>query len=99
MSIAGTLDSDSFEGDVHVIPIPGRTRVPAPAAPVVVPRPVAKPRETQLAVAGARNEVIDVVRLFAAAGIVFIHAVESDVMVRWANMLRFAVPFYLFASL
>src|SRR5215218_9071533 len=47
----------------------------------------------------ARNESVDVVRLFAAAGIVFVHAAQSDPLVRWGNFLRFAVPFYLFASL
>jgi peptidoglycan/LPS O-acetylase OafA/YrhL len=47
----------------------------------------------------ARNESVDVIRLFAALGIVFVHAAQSDPLLRWGNFLRFAVPFYLFASL
>src|SRR3954466_3676265 len=46
-----------------------------------------------------RNESVDVVRLFAAAGIVFVHATQSESLTRWGNFFRFAVPFYLFASL
>src|ERR1700733_16238896 len=46
-----------------------------------------------------RNEAIDVVRLFAAAGVVFVHATQSPVFDNWGNLIRFAVPFYLFASL
>jgi fucose 4-O-acetylase-like acetyltransferase len=47
----------------------------------------------------ARNEAIDAVRLFAAAGIVFVHAVESSAFIKWGNLFRFGVPFFLFASL
>jgi surface polysaccharide O-acyltransferase-like enzyme len=53
----------------------------------------------------SRNELIDVVRLIAAAGIIFIHAARSDFFAGNAdgsrdlrNIFRFAVPFYLFAS-
>jgi peptidoglycan/LPS O-acetylase OafA/YrhL len=47
-----------------------------------------------------RNETIDVVRLVAAAGIVFVHAVHDSLSLeRWTHFFRFAVPFYLFASL
>lgn len=46
-----------------------------------------------------RNRAIDVVRFFAAAGIVFVHAAKSEPFLRWGNVVRFAVPFYLFASL
>jgi peptidoglycan/LPS O-acetylase OafA/YrhL len=46
-----------------------------------------------------RNRAIDVVRLFAAAGIVFVHAAKSPAFANWGNVFRFAVPFYLFASL
>src|SRR4051794_38044010 len=54
--------------------------------------------ETQL-VTTARNEAVDVVRLAAALGIVFVHSCQSAAMDPWRNMFRFAVPFYLFASL
>ena len=47
----------------------------------------------------ARNEAIDVVRLIAAAGIVFTHAGESPAFDCWGNCFRFGVPFFLFASL
>ncbi|CAN5652450.1 acyltransferase family protein [soil metagenome] len=47
----------------------------------------------------ARNEAVDVVRLLAAAGVVFVHACQSEAIDPWRNMFRFAVPFYLFASL
>lgn len=60
-------------------------------------RIVARPHVAS--VCAVRNESVDVVRLFAAAGIVFVHAAESAPLVRWGNFLRFAVPFYLFASL
>lgn len=56
-------------------------------------------RPTVASAAVVRNESVDVVRLFAAAGIVFVHAAESEPLVRWGNFFRFAVPFYLFASL
>src|SRR5262245_31741230 len=48
---------------------------------------------------GTRNEMIDVVRLVAAAGIVYIHAVRSPELLPSRDFFRFAVPFYLFASL
>jgi len=43
--------------------------------------------------------MIDVVRFFAAAGVVFVHARYSTTFDHWDNLFRFAVPFYLFASL
>lgn len=47
-----------------------------------------------------RNEMIDVVRFFAAAGIVYIHAAQSSPSLDPSrNFFRFAVPFFLFASL
>jgi peptidoglycan/LPS O-acetylase OafA/YrhL len=50
------------------------------------------------AVSKRRNEAIDVIRLIAAAGIVYIHSVRSPVLEGSRNLFRFAVPFYLFAS-
>jgi surface polysaccharide O-acyltransferase-like enzyme len=47
----------------------------------------------------ARNEMIDVVRLFAAASVVFVHASKSVTLAPFCHSLRFAVPFFLFASL
>jgi peptidoglycan/LPS O-acetylase OafA/YrhL len=49
--------------------------------------------------AAGRNEAIDVVRAFAAAGIVFVHAAEAPIFDKWGNLFRFGVPFFLFASL
>src|SRR4051812_46988119 len=49
--------------------------------------------------ATAHNDSIDVVRFFAAAGVVFTHSIESPFFDRWGNLFRFAVPFFLFASL
>jgi peptidoglycan/LPS O-acetylase OafA/YrhL len=46
-----------------------------------------------------RNEGIDVIRFFAATGIVFVHTVQSDLFLHWGHFFRFAVPFFLFASL
>lgn len=46
-----------------------------------------------------RNETIDVVRLVAAVGIIYIHAIRSPALDASRNLFRFAVPFYLFASL
>ena len=48
--------------------------------------------------ATTRNEAIDVVRLIAAAAIVYIHAVHYPTLNASRNLFRFAVPFYLFAS-
>src|SRR3954454_9949081 len=47
--------------------------------------------------ATAHNDSIDVVRFFAAAGVVFTHSIESPFFDRWGNLFRFAVPFFLFA--
>jgi peptidoglycan/LPS O-acetylase OafA/YrhL len=49
--------------------------------------------------AGRRNQTIDAIRVFAAAGIVFVHAVEAPFFDKWGNLFRFGVPFFLFASL
>jgi len=57
----------------------------------------APPREA--AIAQGRNEAVDVIRLFAAAGIVFVHVAQTPTLEAWGNLFRFAVPFYLFASL
>jgi peptidoglycan/LPS O-acetylase OafA/YrhL len=67
-----------------------------PAAPFVADAPKLSKS------AGAsrpRNETIDVVRFFAAAGVVFVHSRYSATFDNWDNFFRFAVPFYLFASL
>jgi peptidoglycan/LPS O-acetylase OafA/YrhL len=48
---------------------------------------------------GQRNQAVDVIRLIAAASIVFVHSVRTPEIARWGNLLRFAVPFFLFASL
>ncbi len=45
-----------------------------------------------------RNEAIDVIRLVAAAGIVYIHSVRYPALDASRDLFRFAVPFYLFAS-
>ena len=58
-----------------------------------------RPRNAARAEARDRNEWIDVVRLIAAAGIVFIHATRVPVLEQIDHFFRFAVPFYLFASL
>ncbi|MBC8106222.1 MAG: acyltransferase [Anaerolineae bacterium] len=39
------------------------------------------------------------IRLFAAAGVVLVHSIESSELEYWGNLFRFAVPFYLFASI
>jgi peptidoglycan/LPS O-acetylase OafA/YrhL len=46
-----------------------------------------------------RNDALDAVRFFAAAAVVLVHAVESQALGGWINLFRFAVPFYLFASM
>src|SRR5262245_33047669 len=48
---------------------------------------------------GQRNEAVDVIRLIAAASIVYVHSVRTETLSQWGNLLRFAVPFFLFASL
>jgi len=52
----------------------------------------------KIALARPRNEAIDVVRLIAAIGIVYVHAVRSPALDSSRNLFRFPVPFYLFAS-
>src|SRR5512132_2675022 len=69
----------------------------APAAPFVTDAPSKPASATRTA--RPRNEMIDVVRFFAAAGVVFVHSRYSDTFDNWDNLFRFAVPFYLFASL
>ncbi|HVT89659.1 MAG TPA: acyltransferase [Tepidisphaeraceae bacterium] len=53
---------------------------------------------SEAGLAEPRNETIDIFRLFAAASVVFIHAVQSSQLGDLRNLVRFAVPFYLFAS-
>jgi peptidoglycan/LPS O-acetylase OafA/YrhL len=83
-AVAGSL--------IQPVPAIAQTGSDIASAPRIVAPPVT-------AAAAQRNELIDVVRLFAAAGIVFVHAVESPALDQWSNVCRFAVPFYLFASL
>jgi len=52
----------------------------------------------EISLAKPRNEAIDVIRLFAAIGIVYVHAIRSPALDSSRNLFRFAVPFYLFAS-
>lgn len=70
---------------------------------LLAPRPGSLVRTAPLrestALLATRNEAVDVVRFFAALGIVFVHACQSAAIDPWRNMFRFAVPFYLFASL
>jgi surface polysaccharide O-acyltransferase-like enzyme len=42
-----------------------------------------------------RNEAIDQGRFFAAAGVVWIHSMHSDMTSNWGELGRFAVPFFL----
>jgi peptidoglycan/LPS O-acetylase OafA/YrhL len=70
-------------------PPPDNIAESAPIAAEAIPTTLATPR----------NERIDIVRAFAAAGIVFVHAVESATFDKWGNLFRFGVPFFLFASL
>lgn len=56
-------------------------------------------KELEIPSAKPRNEAIDVIRLIAAAGIVYVHTVHSPELIASRNLFRFAVPFYLFASL
>ena len=41
-----------------------------------------------------RNEAVDVIRLIAAASIVYVHSVRTQALSQWGNLLRFAVPFF-----
>jgi peptidoglycan/LPS O-acetylase OafA/YrhL len=87
--------SVAIASDNQPIPAPDDSRK---APPAVVPQGSA----TEAAASGRsgrRNENIDVVRAFAAAGIVFVHATEAPLFDRWGNLFRFGVPFFLFASL
>src|SRR4051812_37082838 len=78
---------------IPVRPFLGR---PAPAAPAAsVDRAATRTEPIIL----QRNEVIDVVRLVAAASVVFVHASKTAALVPLCHSLRFAVPFFLFASL
>jgi hypothetical protein len=76
------------------LPLPSKTpaskSVPAPLEPIGPATPSSTARR--------RNEAIDAIRLFAAAGIVFVHATEAPVFDKWGNLFRFGVPFFLFAS-
>ena len=57
-----------------------------------------RPRECKTP-AAARSDAVDVVRLLAATAVVLLHSLRSTETVGWSSLLRFAVPFYLFASL
>jgi surface polysaccharide O-acyltransferase-like enzyme len=73
-----------------------------PVAPMALLAPLVPnaPTAPALSPSRPRNETIDVVRFFAAAGVVFVHAAYSETFHNtWDNLFRFAVPFYLFASL
>jgi peptidoglycan/LPS O-acetylase OafA/YrhL len=58
-----------------------------------------EPKTRDAVVSTTRNEMIDVVRLFAAASVVFVHASKTITLAPFCHSLRFAVPFFLFASL
>jgi fucose 4-O-acetylase-like acetyltransferase len=77
--------------DLPALDHPVIRRDPVRTSPAIPPGPPA-PSTT-------RNEAIDAFRLFAAGGIVFVHAVESPYFDTRGNFFRFAVPFFLFASL
>jgi peptidoglycan/LPS O-acetylase OafA/YrhL len=86
-----------------VAPDPGHAidlvEPPTVEAPLVEAPPRLVESAPARAVAIPHNDAIDVVRFFAAAGVVLTHSVESRPMDRWSNLFRFAVPFFLFASL
>lgn len=46
----------------------------------------------------SHRAMLDVARLLAAYGIVWLHAVRSDTLARWQALGRFAVPFFVFAA-
>jgi peptidoglycan/LPS O-acetylase OafA/YrhL len=71
---------------------------PRQDAVVLSPAPAAT-AEAAAARHEARNEALDAVRFFAAAAVVFVHSARSSSFANWGNLFRFAVPFYLFASL
>jgi peptidoglycan/LPS O-acetylase OafA/YrhL len=68
------------------------------AAVIDAQKPVPGAGDTA-SVRASRAESIDVIRLVAAAGIVFIHAAKTEPLISIGHAFRFAVPFYLFASL
>jgi peptidoglycan/LPS O-acetylase OafA/YrhL len=76
----------------------------APGAPAAVsPRLSSSitdvPSQRAAPIVAPRNDALDAVRFFAAAAVVLVHAVESQALGGWVNLFRFAVPFYLFASM
>lgn len=70
---------------------------PAPVTTLVDKQTAVQPQLVDCS--KARNENIDVIRLVAALGIVFVHAVRAPELEGYRNFFRFAVPFFLFASL
>src|SRR3954454_20749864 len=75
--------------------------IDAPCAPAALKAPSLAPasERSESVRSEPRNEVLDAVRFFAAAAVVYVHSVESPGLVSWVNLFRFAVPFYLFASM
>lgn len=72
----------------------------APSVMDAAAPPLQTPDKVQeTALTEQRNQTIDVIRFFAAASIVFVHAAKSPTLDYTRNLFRFAVPFYLFASL
>jgi peptidoglycan/LPS O-acetylase OafA/YrhL len=65
------------------------------ATPNVAPAPSELPAQLPKK---PRNQAIDVVRLIAAIAIVYVHAVRAPSLDASRDLVRFAVPFYLFAS-
>src|SRR4051812_14055264 len=87
----------------HAMNVTGSTDVPQHVQPFAQAKPL-PPETTPTAETGedrrARNQNIDVIRLIAAAGIIFVHATKgSAVFSSSGHLFRFAVPFFLFASL
>jgi peptidoglycan/LPS O-acetylase OafA/YrhL len=71
----------------------------AALTPEAAPKTASARAAAATAISRPRNEAIDAFRLIAAAAIVFVHAVESPSLDNKAHFFRFAVPFFLFASL
>jgi peptidoglycan/LPS O-acetylase OafA/YrhL len=79
-------------------PVSASTSSPEPAAPLTE-QPADAPAPAARTERASRTESIDVIRLIAAAGIIFVHAAKSEPLISIGHLFRFAVPFYLFASL
>ena len=80
-------------------PDDGRVRDGSDIVAPPVFAPIAPAAQADFARDKHRYEMVDVVRFFAAAGVVFVHAIESKTLDRWSYMARFAVSFYMFAAL